>query len=330
MVRVAVKEFENVELIQQWQYLGKVHPKMLKDSVFEVCKKIGLTSVQSYVYWAEIEKEKGKIDFSPYDVLIEKLKRHKLKWVPFLILGPQYATPEWFWESGKSVFAKCLEHGMETRIQSIWNPYLPEYVERFLQMIAKQYRNCGILESVTLGISGNWGEALYPAWGGFYGGFHTHPGWWCGDRYAVLDFKKYAKEKYQSIDALNLTWGTSFGDFKDLTFPYVKRFRIKDFLRGALKEVFSIAPHWLKPLLSSLWRAAIIPAKRANTFSNPSRFSSDTEVSCSLAPEQLRWLDFVEWYLQSMTRWAEFWLKKARQYFPDTPIYLVTGGDGKP
>jgi hypothetical protein len=31
-----------------------------------------------------------------------------------------------------------------------------------------------------------------------------------------------------------------------------------------------------------------------------------------------------------MTDWAEFWLETARKYFPDSEIYLVTGGNGNP
>ena len=59
-----------IEFIHQWQALGRVHPKLLKDEAFENCKKIGLTSLQSYVSWAEIEKRPGAIDFSVYDELV--------------------------------------------------------------------------------------------------------------------------------------------------------------------------------------------------------------------------------------------------------------------
>ncbi len=43
-----------------------------------------------------------------------------------------------------------------------------------------------------------------------------------------------------------------------------------------------------------------------------------------------RWLDFVDWYREAMTRWADWWIETTRKYFPDTPIYLCTGGDAKP
>jgi len=87
---------DSVVLIQQWQYIGKVYPKLLTDRAFDNCKKAGITSLQSYVTWAEIEKMPGILDFSTYDVLVEKLLKHNIKWAPFLILGPYYATPKWF------------------------------------------------------------------------------------------------------------------------------------------------------------------------------------------------------------------------------------------
>jgi hypothetical protein len=43
-----------------------------------------------------------------------------------------------------------------------------------------------------------------------------------------------------------------------------------------------------------------------------------------------RWLDFIDWYRASMTRWSDWWLEIARKHFPKTPIYLCTGGDASP
>lgn len=195
----------DLELIQQWQDYGQVAAPLLEDKAFEHCKRAGLTSLQSYVYWAEIEKKPGIIDFSTYDVLVEKLQKHDLKWVPFLILGPYYATPKWFQESNQSVYAKCLEHRLEAKIQSIWNPYLPEIVDRFLRQVADHYKDSGVIESIELGVSGNWGEALYPAAGGFAlpEDFHTHAGWWCGDEHALAGFRDFARTRYGSIVELN-------------------------------------------------------------------------------------------------------------------------------
>jgi len=316
---------EGVELIQQWQYIGKVHPELLDDKAFEYCKKAGLTSVQSYVYWAEIEKEQGIIDFSDYDVLVEKLTEHKLKWVPFLILGPYYATPQWFQKTDENLYAKCLEHGRETMIQSIWNPYLPNYVDSFLRLVGEHYQNCDVIESIELGISGNWGEALYPAWGGFLQskvGFHTHSGWWCGDECAINSFRKFATERYESLSELNAAWGTKFRDFGEVSFPSLKQlFQSRPFAYHYLVRM----PNWLKSFLGIAWRTLSSIRRKGKslvTVTRPSMPKAQEVV-------EYQWcLDFIEWYLGSMNDWAEFWLKTARKYFPHTEIYLVTGGNG--
>jgi hypothetical protein len=290
------------EIIQQWQFLGKVHPKLLEDKIFEDCKKIGITSLQSYVLWSEIEKEKGKIDFSTYDVLVEKIKKHNLKWIPFLILGPNYATPEWFKSSKESVFAKCLEHQKESKIQSIWNPNLPKYVERFLRVVSEHYKDKEILESIGLGISGNWGEAIYPGTGGFYGGFHTHWGRWCADSYARKNFQ----EKTLQSD-----------------FPPLKRERQREIIYWLIEKI-SKSPSFIK-IWPRLLRKLILSFNKKSFFLNPE------ETSHPLKKEEKEdWLNFVKWYLDSMTDFAEFWIKTARKYFPETKIYLMTGGTGNP
>jgi len=300
-----------MSIIQQWQYLGRVHPALLEDKAFENCKRAGLSSVQSYVYWAEIEKQPDNIDFSVYDELVERLVKHDLGWVPFVILGPNYATPKWFQESEQSLYARCLEHGKESKIQSIWNPHLPKWVDRFLRLFAEHYRDCYILESITLGISGNWGEAIYPATGGFYGGFHAHPGYWCGDNYARDNFRRFAIKKYKTLEELNSAWDTDFCKVEEIRFPSVRKLSRLEFIRYILGKL----PVRIKTSIKAIGR-------------NFLEIHSDKGLN---KPSELRrWIDFIEWYLGSMTDWAEFWVKTARKYLPYTDIYLVTGGDGRP
>ena len=54
------------------------------------------------------------------------------------------------------------------------------------------------------------------------------------------------------------------------------------------------------------------------------------EIPSELGGKQRQWMDFVQWYVSSMTEWMEFWLAAARKYIPDLPLYIVTGGDGNP
>ena len=60
------------------------------------------------------------------------LKDNDLKWVPFLILGPAYSTPDWF-SAGKDHYpCRCLEHGFDNQVESRWNPNLPKWIDRFI------------------------------------------------------------------------------------------------------------------------------------------------------------------------------------------------------
>jgi hypothetical protein len=316
------KPSDGIELIQQWQYMGHTHPKLCEDQAFENCKRYGITSVQSYVSWAEIETEKSHFDFSMYDGLVEKLKKHGLKWVPFLILGPNFATPKWFQMSSHSVYAKCLEHDKECKIQSIWNPHLPAYVERFLEQFSNHYADPSVFESIALGISGNWGEAIYPATGGFLGGFHVHPGWWCGDDYAREDFKNWALEKYGPLDKLNTSWGTDFIDFGCISFPQVSSLWKDIYFRAVKSMPASIKPYLKK--LKTRWSNTVA------TLLNQVQVLLNNRALTPIPKDLQRRIDFIQWYQSAMTRWAEFWLKTARYSFPDSKIYLVTGGSGEP
>lgn len=315
---------KEVEIIQQWQYAGKVRPELLEDKAFKNCKEAGITSLESYVIWSEIEKEPGKVDFSSYDVLAEKLKKHNLKWVPFLIAGPSYATPEWFQKSKESLLFKCLEHGKESKNQSIWNPDLPKNIERFLESFSDHYRDRQLFESIILGISGNWGEAIYPAGGYFIGENHVHLGFWCGDRCAKDNFQKFILKKYQSLDNLNRTWGIDFKGQDEIIFPTVKKQgTYEESVSWLLNFIRKNTPDSLRNLLKKFLKAG---GKKAFLFSETGFKSLEIKNSF----EERRWLDFIDWYLNSMTDFSEFWLKTARKYFPNNKIYLVTGGTNDP
>ncbi|MBC7328508.1 beta-galactosidase [bacterium] len=258
-------------------------------------KALGVTSVESYVTWESVEPEKDKWNWERWDKQVEILQKYGLKWVPFLIVGPAYATPKWFRESKEHVGAVCLEHNIESKIESIWNPNLPKWIERFIAAFAERYGKMGVIESVLLGISGDYGEAIFPVWGGGWtfqipGVYHTHPGYWCGDPYARKSFREAMKRKYGTIEKLNSAWGTSFDSFDDVEFPPLK-------VRGGIREDAPTPPG---------------------------------EFEAKDAQSRRRWLDFVSWYRGEMTKWADWWLATTKKYFPNTEVYLCTGGDAVP
>jgi len=231
----------------------------------------GATSWESYIRWSGIQKAQNMWDFTQYDKEVEILKKNNMKWVPFLIAGSNYTTPPWFIDSKDSLFYRCLEHDQDSGVQSLFNPAMKPVVDEFIKRFAEHYRPTGVIESVLLGITGDYGEAIYPVSdvGHWTGNYHQHGAFWVGDREAKKSFSLWLASKYGTLDALNKAWGASNASF-DSTWPFL----------------------------------------RENS------------------PSDAAWLDMNEWRRQSLENWAEYWIGTARKYFPETPIYLCTGGDG--
>jgi len=197
----------------------------INDSIASLYKSLGATSVESYVTWETCEREgQGKWNWSEWDETVRVLKENNLKWVPFLIVGPAYSTPDWF-RSGKDHFpCRCLEHGLDSKIESLWNPNLSKWIDRFIEAFSNRYKDSGVIESVLLGIQGDFGEAIYSVWGGGWtfdipGEYHNHAGYWCDDPNALADFQDFIRRRYISLDKINNAWGSTFMDFNKIDFP---------------------------------------------------------------------------------------------------------------
>jgi len=187
-----------------------------------IYKALSVTSVESYVDWAGVEPREGQWDWSRWDKQVGTLRKAGLKWVPFLIAGPAYATPLWFHDGPESRVYRCLEHSRDSKVQSLFNPRLRRRIERFLDAFAARYRDSGVIESVLLGITGIYGESIYPAgpeggWtAGLTGQYHNHGGWWAGDPLAVAALRQAMQARYASIAALNRAWHTSYRSFDEV------------------------------------------------------------------------------------------------------------------
>lgn len=235
-------------------------------------KKAGLTSVQIYTYWKNFEPEKkGGFDWSYYDRQVSLIREAGLKFVPFLLMGPKYAAPQWWLGDAGHRGLKCLEHGLESPIESVWNPKFRDEIDRVLRAFSEHYLPWNVIESVQPGICGDYGEAIFPVTGNWPGDYHTHRGFWCGGEDAALSFRKSLEKKYGSVENLNRNWRSGYGDFSE----------IRPFLRHK-------------------------------------------------APGRTAFLDLLLWYSDSMTDYAEFWMERCRNYFPETSVYLCTGGNEEP
>jgi hypothetical protein len=185
-----------------------------------LAKALGMTSIEGYVTWKRLEPNKeGEFDWTFYDAIVKKLKEYDLKFFPLLIVGSGYALPEWFIASKENVGFKCLEHGLENAVQSIWCPTHTRHVERVLKAFGEHYGPMNVLEAVRLGPSGNYGESQYPAggnWGPKGAAMHIHIGWWAGDDYAHAAFRDFARTKYGTVEALNTAWDAMFASLDEV------------------------------------------------------------------------------------------------------------------
>ena len=242
------------------------------DARLEASKRLGVTSVEIFVNWKEVEKTPGVFDWSELDADVALYMKHGIKSVPFVTAGPWYATPEFVRKDPRIVMFRCLEHDRDSAIPSMWCERTREYFRGWLQALAAHYRPMGVIESVKLAITGDYGEAIYPVVGNWPGAYHSHPGYWCGDALAVADFRRAMRELYPGgIAALNQAWHAHYGSFDEVRpFP---------------------------------------PAQ---------------------APSERAWQEFLGWYRGAMTAYADYCLRTTREIFPQTEIYLATGGDMAP
>jgi len=235
-------------------------------------KDIGVTSVQIYTFWNRFEPEKrGAFDWSFYDREVELMEKAGLKYVPFILLGPRYAAPQWWLDSPEHVGLYCLEHGKYNPIESIWSQAFRDEISRVLEGFAAHYLPMGVLESVQPGICGDYGESIMPVHGNWPGAYHTHAGYWCAGEDAKQSFRRWLEEKFGDVQQLNQIWRSHY---------------------GSLAEVEPFLPH--------------------------------------KAPSRTAYFDMLDWYRWSMTEYTEFWMAECRKFFPETSVYMCTGGIESP
>ena len=205
-----------------------VHFGKDKETIREELRRLkedGVTSVQIYCHWNKFEpKVRGVFSFDYYDEMVREIQEAGLKFLPFLLLGPRYSAPDWWMEEPGHAGMVCLEHGKECPVESIWNPEFRKEIERVYEAFAQHYLPWDVLESVQLGINGDYGEAIMPVVGNWPGAYHTHRGVWCGGEDAKQSFRVYLKQHFGAVEALNERWGTNYSSYQEVK-PFLKEFR---------------------------------------------------------------------------------------------------------
>jgi hypothetical protein len=214
-------------------------------------KEHGFTSVQIYVYWREFEpNQRGLFEWEHYDSQVRLIQEVGLKFVPFILMGPKYAAPDWWLNSRQHKGLVCLEHGKENPIESVWNLEFRTEIDRVLKIFADHYLPWGVLESIQPGICGDYGEAIFPVVGNWPGDYHTHRGFWCGGVDAVESFRSEMEKKYGSVEQLNKSWRTMYHSFAEvkpfLRIFYPSRTAYLDFLLWYHKSMTDYSDFWME------------------------------------------------------------------------------------
>jgi len=106
-------------------------------------------------------------------------------------------------------------------VQSLFIPVCDRRSSGSCRRLPSGIATPGIIESVLLGVTGIYGESIYPAgpeggWtAGVTGAYHNHAGWWAGDAAAVSAFRRALQAQYHTIAAVNTAWGTAYQTFAD-------------------------------------------------------------------------------------------------------------------
>jgi len=186
-------------------------------------KNLGFTSVQIYTFWRDFEPAVRKsFDWTSIDRQVRLIQEAGLKYVPFLLMGPKYAAPDWWLADPRHVGLRCLEHGKESPIESIWSRDFQSEITRVLEAFASHYLPWDILESIQPGICGDYGEAIFPVLGNWPGDYHTHRGFWCGGDDAAASFRRYLNDRYGTIAALNHAWRSRFSSLEEIR-PFLRQ-----------------------------------------------------------------------------------------------------------
>lgn len=191
------------------------------DAKLEALRHEGVTSIETTIYWNKVEKTPGVLDWSEPDADVALFAKHGIKWVPFIATGCWYTTQDYVRNDPKMVMLRCLEHDRDTAIPSIWCPEYRDYVRSCYKKFAEHYASKGVIESVEIGVSGDYGEEIYPVIGNWPAEYHAHPGMWCGDRLAVADFRRHVAALYPGgVGDLNRAWHSRYASMDEVR-PFI-------------------------------------------------------------------------------------------------------------
>lgn len=199
-------------------------------------KAIGITAISTDVWWGKVEGAGDQqFDWSYYDKVSGAIMGAGLKWVPILSFHQcggnvgdacDIPIPGWLWsrlggnDPGRLKYRS--EKGNESdEVISLWADDLArrQYLE-FITAFRDHFSNqAGKIEEINIG-TGPSGELRYPSYNS-----HDHfqyPGRGYLQAYskpAEEDFRRFVREKYDTLDRVNQAWNTQLSDWNEVRPP---------------------------------------------------------------------------------------------------------------
>lgn len=254
---------------------GAVTPDLIA-----LLRRCGCSAYCDYQSWCTVEQERGVWDWSFYQANERALREAGLGYNVFAWM--QY-PPKWA-EAGRDfVPYRCLEHGQEMRQSSQWAPQTLASYEEYYRRLAEAFPEQ--IPFLRLGMPAEYGELGMPigmtTW--LVPQEHIHGGFWCGDEYALADFRDTMRERFADLATLNARWGTAFATWEEVAPPDVREYRA---------------------------------ARDAAEAGGPAQVH--------------RWLDFVDWYQDSVIGFAAKAVGVVRRHFPREELILSLGYGQEP
>lgn len=201
------------------QYWGTGQPGntgAIDRPMIDLLHRCGCTAMCDYLAWCHIQEEPGRWDWSFYRENARKLHAAGIQYNTFAWL---HFPPKWFMESDDWVPYRCLEHGTELKQLSLWAPFTLRLYDEFYRRLAADLGET--VDFIRLAMPSEYGEIGYPIgmtnW--LVPQDHVHGGYWCGDDFALRDFRAKMQARFNSLDALNARWGTDFATWEAVAPP---------------------------------------------------------------------------------------------------------------
>lgn len=200
------KELLNLETRNGKRILGNGLCDVLDGDVPRRLADCGVTLIETRCVWWEMEPKPDTYDFSRLERDLDKMDRAGMQAGIF----PWFQHPPTWYDPKHEAHARfrCLTHGKDSTILSLWDPKTLEVYDRLYGELAR--RTAHRIAFLYAGISGDYGEVAYP--GGvkhyLFSPSHGHSGFWCGDPQARRSFARFLERRYGDLDKLNRAWAT--------------------------------------------------------------------------------------------------------------------------